>query len=350
MKFAVINDTHFGVRNDAQVFDQYFERFYEEIFFPTLLERKIDRVLHLGDVFDRRKYVNYVTLSSCNRYFFNKFREHGIELTALVGNHDTYFKNTNEINSLDLLLNGKGIRIIIGPQEWVKDEILLIPWICPDNFVQTIEQIEKTKANLCFGHLELAGFEMHKGSPLAAGLDSKVFDKFHIVASGHFHHKSTRRNIRYLGAPYQMTWADYDDDRGFNIFDTNSREFEYIKNPYQIFNKLYYDDKDMNAEKLFDVDFNHYKDTYVKVVIVNKTNPYWFDIFIDKLTEAGAYDVQPVDSSISLEIGDDADINIDAEDTLTILSKYVNQLDFRTDKARLDNLFKSLYNDSLNLE
>lgn len=349
MKFAVINDSHFGCRNDAQVFDHYFEKFYDDIFFPTLIERGIKRVLHLGDVFDRRKYVNYVTLSSCKRYFFDKFKETGIELTALVGNHDTYFKNTNEINSLNLLL-GNQFRIVQGPEEWIKDQILLVPWICPDNFVQTMEMIEKTKANLCFGHLELAGFEMHKGSPGAAGLDSKVFDKFHIVASGHFHHKSTKRNIRYLGAPYQQTWADYDDERGFHIFDTDTREFEYIKNPYQIFNKLYYDDKDKGAEDIFNLDFTKYKDTFVKVIIVNKTNPYWFDIFIDKFTEAGAYDVQPVDSSITLEIGEDSDINIDAEDTLTILSKYVAQLDFRPDKTRLDNLFKSLYNDSLNLE
>jgi DNA repair exonuclease SbcCD nuclease subunit len=301
-------------------------------------------------VFDRRKYVNYVTLSSCRGYFFEKFWENDIELTALVGNHDVYFKNTNEINSLDLLLKGAPrIRIITGPQEWIKDEILLVPWICPDNFVKTIEMIEKTKANICFGHLELAGFEMHKGSIPAAGIDSNVFQKFQIVATGHFHHKSSKRNIKYLGAPYEMTWADYDDERGFHIFDTKTREFEYIKNPYTIFNKIMYDDKKKTIEGVLEVDFNKYKDTYVKLVIVNKTNPYWFDMFIDKFEAAGVYDLQVIENSVNLGI-EDSELITDAEDTLSILRKYVEQVDFNTDKKRLDLLFTKLYNDSLNLE
>lgn len=353
MLIGILTDTHFGCRNDASIFDKYFSKFYNEIFFPVLKDRKINTVLHLGDVFDRRKYINYVTLNNSKEYFFNKFKEKGIKLIALVGNHDSYYKNTNQVNSLDLLLQDvKNISIVPSPTEWNFDDtiISLIPWICPDNFEQTIDLIRTTKATLCFGHLELAGFEMHRGSPPAAGLDSEIFDKFEMVASGHFHHKSHRKNIRYVGSVYQQTWADYDDERGFHIFDTDTHEFEYIKNPYQIFNKIYYDDKGASIEAILERDLSQYKDTYVKVVIINKTNPYWFDMLIDKLTDVGVFDLQTVENSLNLEFGDDEDLSMGAEDTLSILSKYVSQLEVGVAKERLDNLFKQLYNDSLNLE
>jgi len=352
MKIAIMCDSHFGVRNDSAVFDNYFERFYTEQFFPILKERGIATVLHLGDVFDRRKYVNYVTLSNCKKYFFSKFGEFGIKLIALVGNHDTYFKNTNEINSLNLLLpEARNILIVDSPTEWNFDGtiITLVPWICPDNFEETIKLINTTKSILCFGHLEIAGFEMYKGSPLASGIDSDVFEKFQIVATGHFHHKSFRKNIKYLGSLYQMTWSDYDDERGFHIFDTNTHEFEYIENPLQIFNKVFYDDNKKSIEQVLEIDFKRYKNTYVKLVVVNKTNPYWFDMFLDKLEAAGVYDLQIVENSVNLGI-EDSELIIDAEDTTTILRRYVDQLNFNTDKVRLDKLFDSLYNESLNLE
>ena len=36
MKIALLNDTHFGARNDSNIFDEYFYKFYDNIFFPYL--------------------------------------------------------------------------------------------------------------------------------------------------------------------------------------------------------------------------------------------------------------------------------------------------------------------------
>ena len=60
--------------------------------------------------------------------------------------------------------------------------------------------------------------------------------------SGHFHHKSDDGQIYYLGPPYQIYWNDFDDPKGFHIFDTDTRELERIVNPYTLFSKIFYDD------------------------------------------------------------------------------------------------------------
>ena len=61
MKIALLNDTHFGCRNDSPAFIKYQNRFYDELFFPYLIENKIDTLIHLGDVVDRRKFINFNT-------------------------------------------------------------------------------------------------------------------------------------------------------------------------------------------------------------------------------------------------------------------------------------------------
>ena len=104
MKVALITDTHFGARSDSIPFDNFFNKFYTEVFFPHLERDQIKTIIHLGDVFDRRKYINFNTLKKCKEYFFDRTADLGIDVHMIAGNHDTFFKNTNEVNALDLLL------------------------------------------------------------------------------------------------------------------------------------------------------------------------------------------------------------------------------------------------------
>lgn len=107
MKIAFICDTHFGARNDSPFFLDNALTFFEKQFFPYLKENNITEVIHLGDFFDRRKYVNFNTLSSVRKRFINKFDEENIKLHVTIGNHDTYFRNTNDLNSLKELLTDR---------------------------------------------------------------------------------------------------------------------------------------------------------------------------------------------------------------------------------------------------
>jgi len=200
------------------------------------------------------------------------------------------------------------------------------------------------------GHFEIGGFEMHRGAICDTGLEVTVFDKFDMVLSGHFHTRSQKQNITYVGTPYEMTWADHSDIKGFHILDTNTRELEFIENPNVMFHKVWYDDVNKSMAEVIANDYEKYKDTIVKVIIKNKTNPYWFDLFIEKLEKSGVVDMQVVEDHLNLNLEDDSDIVNEAEDTLTILNKYVDQLELATDKQKLENLLRNLYNEALSME
>jgi len=353
MKIALITDTHFGARNDSQAFAKHFYQFYNKVFFPYLDEHDIKTVVHLGDIVDRRKYINYTSARLLREALIKPLHKRNIEAHFLIGNHDTYFKNTNDINSLNELYSNNSypnIHIYANEPEAVDFdgcEILLTPWICSGNYERSMEVISNTSAQILFGHLELKGFEMYKGAINNHGFDSTVFSNFDIVCSGHFHHKSTVGNINYLGAPYQITWSDYDDPRGWHIFDTDTRTLEFIPNPMTMFAKIHYDDSNTTMELVVNQDFDQYKDKYVKVIIREKTNPYWFDIFIDKLEKAGPHNVQVVEDHLHLDLESDDEIVNEAEDTMTILSKYIDALDISTDKQLVEQTIKDLYNEAL---
>jgi len=340
MKAALLTDTHHGARGDSVAFDLYFKQFYDNIFFPTIEQRGITRIIHLGDCFDRRKYINFNSLQSCKEYFFDKARDLKIKIDMIVGNHDTFFKNTNDVNSPDLLLKEyQNITTYSSPTTINVDgrDILMLPWICTDNYQDSMKTIETTSAKVCFGHLELEGYQMFKGQENHEGFDPKLFKHFDLVCSGHFHHRQSKGNITYLGNPYQMFWNDYDDPRGFHIFDTDTLDLEFIENPYTIFERVYYDETKETANP------EQYSNKLVKLIVVEKTDQLKYDKFIDKLYKANPLEVKIIEdmSEFEADILDDKDVDI--SDTQTLLSQYVDALETDVDKTRLKTLMKTLY-------
>jgi predicted phosphodiesterase len=355
MKIALITDTHFGCRNDNLSFIEYFRKFYAEIFFPYLKNHNIDTIIHLGDIVDRRKFINFNSLKAMHDIFIQPIIDNDITLHAIIGNHDTYYKNTNEINSMQQLYGTIGYEKI----KWYGNspelinidgcEIMLLPWICSGNYERFMSEVEKTKAQILFGHLELKGFEMHKGAINYDGFDPNVFNKFDIVCSGHFHHKSTSGNINYLGSPYEMTWADYNDPRGFHIFDTETRELVFVRNTLKMFHKIVYDDSNTTLDEIVNKHFDKFNECYVKVIIREKNNPYWFDLFMEKIEKSNPVHVQVVEDHLNLDLENDDTIVSEAEDTITILNKYIDGLDINVDKQNLEKIIKELYSEALSV-
>ena len=358
MKVAIITDQHFGARNDSVNFLDFYEKFYREVFFPKLKEEGIKTVLILGDTFDRRKYVNFYSLKRTKEMFFDILERELIDVYMLAGNHDTYFKNTNDVNSVDLLLREyENVVVLDTPQtihlEYgeVNHDVCMIPWICPENYDRCMEEMKNSSADICMGHFEIDGFAMYRGMPSHEGLDRGLFNKFDFTFSGHYHHKSSSGDIYYLGNPYELTWQDYNDPRGFHLFDLSSRQLEFIQNPYTMFHKVTYDDKVESITDLTNKDFSSYTNTYVKVVVVNKTNPYLFDKFMNNL-----YNVNPADITIAEDLTDyseglDDEMIDQAEDTLTVLNKFVDNINEENiDNNKLKNILKELYVEALNQE
>jgi len=353
-KMAIINDTHFGVRGDSLVFLDHQEKFFSEIFFPTLDEENIKVVLDLGDTFDRRKFINFVTLDRARKFFFDELQKRNIEYHAIVGNHSVYFTNTNEINSMELLLKEySNFHIYVKePKELTFDQtkIIMVPWITKDNEQLCMDAIAETKAHYVMGHFSIKGFEMMKGSVCDHGLDKDVFTRFEGVYSGHFHHPSEYNNIKYLGAQYEMTWTDYGERRGFHIFDANRRSLRFVENPHKIFFKIDYDDADMTVDDIAHLDTSMLKDTYIKVIVKNRTNSYIYDLFLAKLTDAGAADVKAVEDSLNLGSAGMEDILDETKDTKDILHEYVDSIETTIEKIKIKKLIDKLYMEASSLK
>jgi DNA repair exonuclease SbcCD nuclease subunit len=349
LKIAIITDQHFGARNDSVSFLDFYQKFYDNTFFPVLESNDIDTVLILGDTFDRRKYVNFYALDRAKRMFFDKLASMNINVHMLAGNHDTYFKNTNEVNSPDLLLKEyDNINVIDKPTtiNVYNTDICMMPWICPENYQQSLDEMKNTKADLCMGHFEIAGFAMYRGMESHEGLNKQIFEKFDMVFSGHYHHRSDDGHIYYLGNPYELTWQDYNDPRGFHLFDLDRRELEFVRNPYTMFARVEYDDKEKEPVELDALDL---KEMYVKLLVVNKTDYYKFDRFIQKLYNKGCHEIKIVENMSEFEDGEIGE-EINLEDTVSVLSHYIDSVETDVDKEQVKTFMKSLYTEAINIE
>lgn len=349
MKIALITDTHFGARSDSIPFDNFFAKFYTETFFPHLERDGIKTIIHLGDVFDRRKFINYNTLKKCREYFFDKTSDLGIDVHMIAGNHDTFFKNTNEVNSLDLLLREyENVVTYSEAEEIIIDgkNLLLVPWICSGNYEQTMEVVKNSNAQAVFGHFEFAGFQMYRGHTNDHGMDTVHFDKFPLVCSGHFHHRSRSRNIVYLGNTYEFTWSDYNDPRGYHIYDTETNEIEFYENPNRIFHKIYYDDTTNDPSLL---DLSPLSGGCVRLIVVKKSDFYKFDRFVDKLYDLNLIELKIIEdfSEFETEAMEDEELNV--EDTMTVLSDFVDTIQTDLEKNRIKSILQTLYVEAQNV-
>jgi len=353
MKIAIISDTHFGARNDSPIFLNYSLDYFENIFFPYLVQNGIKNVIHMGDLFDRRKYINFSTLSNVNKRFMSKFEEHGIDLHITFGNHDVFYKNSNEVNSITELF-GIGyphVKIYDEPSEIAFDGVCIgiVPWITSDNFEECVQFITNNSCSVLCGHFEINGFEVMAGIRHEGGVESFIFGNYDKVLSGHFHLKQTHKNIHYLGTQYQLSFADVGSKKGFHVLDTDTRELEFIENKDNLFYLLRYDDTAANFEKTIKkAKFDKYANCFIKIVVINKKNPKLFDDFVESINKVGVQQLQIIeDTSISSKM-DDADVDV-SEDTITIISKEIDGMEDIQDKNKLKLIIKDLYMESLSI-
>jgi DNA repair exonuclease SbcCD nuclease subunit len=352
MKIALLTDSHAGVRNDSLAFHDYMHRFYSNVFFPYLRDNNISTVVHCGDIIDRRKYININTAYRLRKDLIEPALEQGIDWHQCLGNHDTYHKNTNEVSSFVELFNKFPLNIYNKATEVMfgDTKVLLVPWICDDNKEHSLNLIKETNAQIAFGHLELQGFEMFKGSIVSHGDDPALFRRFDIVCSGHFHHRSNRDNIYYLGSPAEYTWADYNDPRGFHIFDTETRSLTFIENPYKMFHKFWYNDGDPNFVDT-KIDYDQFSGKIIKIIIKEKNNPFWFDRFIENIEKTNPVDIQIVEDHLNLNLEEDKDIVDEAESTIEIFKKYITGAEIKgVDKVKLEKKISDLYFEAMTLE
>lgn len=347
MKLCLITDSHWGVKNDDPHMLEYFKMYYNDYFFHTVSAMGISHIVHLGDVFDRRKYINFSTLSQFNDIWIRNLIKYNLSVDHILGNHDTYFKSTNGVNAFkelfDLRYKDMAINFYDTPVEKYYDEvpILLFPWISENEEDKRIanEILDKTISKILFTHLDINGFIVNMGKLSETGYDISRFKNFFKVISGHYHLKQCNGNIEYLGAPYEMTWGDYNTMKGFHIFDTKTFKLEFIHNPHRLFYKLNYNDT-INLKD----DFSYLKNKFVRVVIRSSPNNTKFEKFINELTNVGVYDIEVVEDFNIIENVELLEEN-SSIDTIDVIEKYVKESTNISTKEKNDviSYMKDLY-------
>jgi DNA repair exonuclease SbcCD nuclease subunit len=344
MKVAIITDTHYGARKGSKYLHDYFEKFYDDVFFPTLEAEGIDTVIHMGDAFDSRKSIDYQSLEWAKRVVFERLKKYDVHM--IVGNHDCYYKNTNNVNSPALLLQTySNIKTYSKVTEVTIDKlkVLFIPWINAENNLETLNAIKVSDSICAMGHLELNGFRAHRGHVMEEGMACDVFEKFDKVFSGHYHTRSDNGKIFYLGNPYEMFWNDVNDTRGFTIFNTDTLTHTQVNNPYKLFYNIYYEDTN---HKLFNA--TEYKNKIVKVIVRKKSKPKDFERFIDKLYTVGVQDLKIIEN-FNIQESEEFEIDED-ENTLSILNRYIDESEFELDKNIIKGIFQDLYRQACEVE
>lgn len=355
MRIAFLADTHFGARGDSKAFSDHFKKFFDKQFFPFVDEHKVEAIIHLGDLVDRRKYVNYVTVQTIRDSFINPINKRRIPTYVMAGNHDAYYRNTLAVNA---------VREILGPHEsfYVIDHpfflnlddwrAVMIPWICEENYSTCMGAVDAARQDgvkTVLGHLELKGFEVNAGQVMETGMDASLFDGFEWVASGHYHHPSRQGRVHYLGAPYEMNWGDAGGVRGFHYVDTEIHkpgETLFVQNEDTMHVKLFYDDVGKTPEEVFSVDPADLAGKIVKVVTVGCENPYWLDRYVESLdAKANGVALQVVEDHLNADAVS-AKASVDTVvDTMAIVDECVAEVP-GVDRARLNALMRDLYDEA----
>jgi len=343
MLVGVLTDTHWCARKSSRLFQDYFEQFYKNVFFPTLEQYGITTVVHMGDAFDSRKSIDFAGLDWTRRVVLEPLSQYDVHL--ITGNHDCYFKNSNKVNSPGLLLSEyQNIKTYSEPTEIKVDDlgILLLPWINSENGEKSLKMIQKTKCKIAMGHLELTGFSPYRGHTMDSGIDANIYSNFKKVFSGHYHTRSDNGIVYYLGNPYEIYWNDVNDTRGFTIFDTETLEHTPIDNPYKMFYNIYYED---TPYQTFNV--SEYDDKIIRVIVRKKSDQKQFEKFIDKLYAANVAELKIVEN---FQIQESEKFEaFESEDTFSILQRYVNESECNLDKTVIINILEDAYKESLEI-
>lgn len=330
----VITDTHYGVRSDHAILYEIQEQFYTDVFWPAIdAEGDVTEILHLGDVTDRRKQINFQTLSFAKRVFFDEAEKRNIQIHWVLGNHDLPFKHSLKLSSHEAFKEYDNIRsytkATVVPFNGV--ETLLVPWLCDENVNQFIQAVTEFTGSVVAGHFEFNGFELYRGFMNNHGMETGLFKGFPLVMSGHYHMRSSRDNIFYLGAPYEMVWSDHGNEHGFHWWTPETHALEFVNNPHHLFFTFIYDDSHGSpsyvTELLNEMKTAGVERRIVKVVVRKKTQPLWYESFVDAAMALGAHEMHFVDDTAWGVVDSSEEFDsLAVHDTMTLIQQYVQGL------------------------
>jgi DNA repair exonuclease SbcCD nuclease subunit len=341
-KICILGDTHFGVQNDSYFFLKYSLDYFNNTFFPFLRENNIKHVIHLGDVFDRRKFINMHTLHNIKNNFLIPFYNGEFTLHCILGNHDVYYKNTNKVNSLNELLDGNKIKIYDSPRTVEIEGYMIgfVPWMTKDNYRECSDFIKRNESDYLCGHFEIEGFELSRGFVAEHGISNKDFKSYKRVFSGHYHYKQEKENILYTGTPYQLNFSDVEEPKGIHLFSPKDNKVTFIENTNTIFKEIVYTEQN-------NIDYSKYENSFVRVIVKKKTDPYKFELFMDSLNSVDTAGITVIEESF-FELSNE-EFSEESQNTLSLINKEIESIEEIKDKAKLKKIIHDLYVESFSI-
>jgi len=344
MKILLCTDTHFSVHKSSEDFLQSQLRFFREEFIPYAKKHNIDTIVHAGDLFDNRNSINVRVLNEVYKLFSEDFKDFNVYI--LVGNHDSYFKNTIETHSLKTLKDLPNITVVDDIQLHTigNREILMVPWINDqDEFKRKVANQNATE-KICIGHLEIVGFFLNKGKKCDVGLDPETFlNNFSLTFSGHFHKRSKIERgdkvVQYFGNCYHLTRHDVGEDRGFCELDLDTLDYKFINTTTTIrYERLIYPEsftEDRIKGNIIDVHVN----------VHSEYDEADFQSYIMKIDEFNP--IEPANIRLEDEMTYSTSEEYHVQSVPDMLEEYVDDLDVKY-KDEIKDKVIDLYNENKN--
>jgi hypothetical protein len=316
------------------------------VFFPFIEKNKITTIVDMGDTFDNRKTLDLTTIEWAKRNYYDKLEALNCSVHTIVGNHTSYYRNTNRINTPELLLNQySNIHTYSSPTIVNLGDlpVLFIPWINQENETESLKAIQTADVQVAMGHLELNGFYVNRGATMEEGRDPDIFSRFKKVFTGHYHTRSDNGTVFYIGNPYEMFFNDAGDRRGFVVFDTETLKHAYVNNPYSLFSYIYYEDTNIDS-----FDFESYAGKIIKVIVRKKTDNVEFDQFINNFYSVGVSDLKIIEN-YSHQQEQEFDVSLENEDTYSLIQRFVDESENDLNKERLKLILSEIHKEACEL-
>lgn len=339
-KIAILGDLHIGVKNASKHHHVYMEEVLND-FFAYIEANKIKHVCQLGDIFDDRKFLHLWAWDFFDRVIQPNITRLGLTWYQIVGNHDSHYKESLEINTPRLRLSkSKNVIVVDAPMEvnFGEDKFLLVPWINKSNESEILNLLETTEAKYVCGHFEFNGFDLYRGQPAKSGIEHSNFGKFDRIYSGHYHTFSTKDNVVYAGTPYELTWQDCEDAKFFLVHQGN--KYDKIPTKKTRYTKIKYDGS-------MEIDLQLYSivNSFVRVIVNVRPDKLAFNKFIHDIEQLQPYELKIQETFVE-ELSEEAS-TVDIKDTRDVIIEYLNNSDVELDKEIILAIFDDLYNQAI---
>lgn len=242
MKVALFTDIHMYPHFAMSIFEDIAEKFLYD-FLAYCKKHCITKAIFLGDWFHLKNKIQVP--SYLKSYEILKlFKNEGIEIVFLIGNHDSPQADTNDFSILHSFADyGK----VIPLYDWEEVDGIRFHYLSYTKELPIFEMSQKS--NILFGHLDVNNFLMDGAFACTNGFEEERFSDFDFVFSGHFHKHQVRGNIIYIGSPNQQKYSDRFDDKGFIVLDTQKMDWQFVTYSAPAFKEIEVDNEDENIIK-----------------------------------------------------------------------------------------------------